>query len=422
MKIAIAILASLTCSITIGQSQTQRVLFLGNSYTAFNNLPQMVADVALSTGDTVIFDSNTPGGFTLEAHSTNETSLNKIKAGDWNYIVLQEQSQRPSLPIEQVIADVFPYARILDSIFNAFNPCGETVFFMTWGRKNGDASNCDIWPPVCTYEGMDSLLNLRYRMLADSNHAILSPVGAVWHYIRHNYPSIELYMADESHPSVAGSYAAACCFYSSLFRKDPTLVTFNPSLNQAYAANIRTAARLIVYDSLMNWHIGEYDPVTNFTYEITGNNQVAFTNSSENAETYLWDFGDGDTSTMVNPIHYYTIPGSYSVMLTSCKCTMQDTILQTINISSTGITKLPADHLLSWSIYPIPVTKELKVKMNIEGDLNYKIFCWNGIEIQDGTLNNSEKQIPVASLPVGLYFLQLFANSTSLGQKKFIKD
>ena len=382
----------------------------------------MVADVALSMGDTLIFDSNTPGGYTLEAHSTNEISLNKIKAGNWDFLVLQEQSQRPSLPIEQVLAEVFPYARILDSIFNAFNPCGETVFYMTWGRKNGDASNCDIWPPVCTYEGMDSLLNLRYRMMADSNDAILSPVGAVWHYIRHNFPSIELYMADESHPSVAGSYAAACCFYSSLFRKDPTLVTFNPSLPPNDAANIRAAARLIVYDSLMNWHIGEYDPVANFTYEVSGNFQVAFTNSSENAATYLWDFGDGDTSTLVNPIHYYTIPGSYNVMLTSSKCSMQDTIVQTINISSTGISKLPADQSLSWSIYPIPATKELTVKINNTADLDYKIFCWNGVEIQNGTFNNSEKQIPVASLPKGLYFLQLFDNSTSLGQKKFIKD
>jgi hypothetical protein len=324
--------------------------------------------------------------------------------------------------LEQVLIDVFPYAKILDSIINECNPCCETVFYMTWGRKNGDASNCDIWPPVCTYEGMDSLLNLRYRMMADSNDAILSPVGAVWHYIRHNFPSIELYMADESHPSVAGSYAASCCFYSSLFRKDPTLVTFNPSLPPADAANIRAAARMIVYDSLMNWHIGEYDPLANFTYEINDNNQVTFMNSSSNAATYLWDFGDGDTSTLVNPIHYYTLPGLYNVMLTSSKCSMQDTIVQIININSTGITKSPADQSLSWSIYPIPVARELKIEINITVDLNYKIFCWNGVEIQDGTLNNSEKQIPVASLPIGLYFLQIFNNYKSLGQKKFIKD
>lgn len=86
--------------------------------------------------------------------------------------------------ISQVETDVFPYAHYLDSVINFYNPCVETAFYMTWGRKNGDASNCSFWPPVCTYDGMDSLLNLRYRMMADSNASILSPVGAVWNYIR----------------------------------------------------------------------------------------------------------------------------------------------------------------------------------------------------------------------------------------------
>jgi hypothetical protein len=52
-----------------------KVLFLGNSYTGVNNLPQMIANVALSVGDRLIFDSNTPGGYTLQGHSTNTTSL-----------------------------------------------------------------------------------------------------------------------------------------------------------------------------------------------------------------------------------------------------------------------------------------------------------------------------------------------------------
>ena len=133
MMNTIAILFLMFCFALTGQAQSKKALFLGNSYTAFNNLPQMVAEVALSAGDTLIFDSNTPGGFTLEGHSTNEGSLNKIKSGNWDFVVLQEQSQRPSLPIEQVMENVFPYAHILDSIINEFNPCGETAFYMTWG-------------------------------------------------------------------------------------------------------------------------------------------------------------------------------------------------------------------------------------------------------------------------------------------------
>jgi hypothetical protein len=120
---------------------------------------------------------------------------------------------------------------------------------------------------------MDSLLNLRYRMMADSNNAIVSPVGAVWENIRQNFPLIDLYQADESHPSVAGSYAAACCFYTALFRKDPTLITFNSGLSATDAANIKNAAKLIVYDNLLNWHIGEYDSLINVNCLASGINE-----------------------------------------------------------------------------------------------------------------------------------------------------
>ena len=50
--------------------------------------------------------------------------------------------------------------------------------------------------------------------MANDNKALLSPVGAVWKYLRNNNPGISLYQSDESHPTLAGSYAAACCFYA----------------------------------------------------------------------------------------------------------------------------------------------------------------------------------------------------------------
>src|SRR5690606_26633068 len=103
MKKYILLSAILCLAITVARAQNSRnVLFLGNSYTAVNNLPQMLADMAASTGDTLIFDSNTPGGYTFQNHVSNPQTLNKIMAGNWDYVVLQEQSQFPSFPIEQV--------------------------------------------------------------------------------------------------------------------------------------------------------------------------------------------------------------------------------------------------------------------------------------------------------------------------------
>ena len=159
---------------------TKHALFLGNSYTSVNNLPALTAAVATSAGDTLIYDSNLIGGYTLQQHSVDATSLSKIMLGTWDYVVLQEQSQLPSFPISQVETNVFPYARKLDSIINLYNPCAETMFYMTWGRKTGDSFNWPTCPPGCTSSVMDGLLHLRYVMMADSNTAAAWAVGAVW--------------------------------------------------------------------------------------------------------------------------------------------------------------------------------------------------------------------------------------------------
>jgi hypothetical protein len=91
---------SILCSITLFGQQTKRVLFLGNSYTYANDLPQLLADIANSTGKTLIFDMNAPGGYYLGEHLTNPTSLAKIASGNWDNVVLQEQSMALAYSIQ----------------------------------------------------------------------------------------------------------------------------------------------------------------------------------------------------------------------------------------------------------------------------------------------------------------------------------
>lgn len=57
-------------------------------------------------------------------------------------------------------------------------------------------------------------------------------------------------------------------------------------------------------------------PGAHASYTMMQNNlQVVFTNNSTNALSYLWDFGDGNTSTNVNPVHQYLHDGNYTVVL-----------------------------------------------------------------------------------------------------------
>ena len=380
----------------------------------------MIDNVANSTGDDLIYDSYTPGGYTFMGHSTNATSLNKIAQGNWDFVVLQEQSQLPSFPDSQVENQVYPYAQQLNNLINQQNPCAETVFYMTWGRKNGDASNCANWPPVCTYTGMDDLLNERYRFMAEDNNAILSPVGAVWRYIRENYPTIELYSADGSHPSVAGTYAAACSFYATLFRKNPEQITFTAGLSTEVATAIRTAAKVIVFDQLLEWHIGEYDPMANFVIEELGDGQFSLTNTSENATSYLWNFGDGTTSTEANPVHTYTSNGAFTIELTVESCGITVTYSQTVLVTTLTIGEVnPTKKEIR--IYPNPTSHFITLESPEEYiGKSFQLIDITGRMVMKENITTLKSFHDVSSLTNGVYFLRV--NDTSTPTIKIVKE
>ena len=303
--------------------QSNKVLFLGNSYTSVNNLHQIISDIALSVGDTLVFDSHTPGGYQLIDHSLNTVSQHKIMAGGWDYIVLQGQSQEP-------ITNPNDFGNGVSALYSQikqYNPCTTIMPYMTWGRKNGDASNCLAFPVMCTYQGMDTTLRNKYLDITSYMNGEVSPVSVVWSYLRQYHPSIELYQADESHPSTAGSYTAACCFYAAIFKKDPTLITYNFGLNATNASVIKSAAKTIVYNNLSLWDYKK-PPIADFGYTTgSGVNELIFSpkNPQGVQQNYFWDFGDTTTSTLHSPTHSYLSDGTYTVELTTTNCDLQGT-------------------------------------------------------------------------------------------------
>jgi hypothetical protein len=200
--------------------------------------------------------------------------LAKIASGNWDNVVLQDQSMALAYP--STYMNFVSYSVQLDSIIKVHNPCAQTMFYSTWGRRSGDTYLCT--PPECTvdtwitrtYYEMDSTITSHYKVFADSVKASMTPVGAVWRYIRQNYPSIELFQPDESHPSLAGSYAAACCFYATVFRSDPTFITFNPGISVTDVTGIKYAVKQVVYDHLSDWNVGPYDDLLNDSCLVLG--------------------------------------------------------------------------------------------------------------------------------------------------------
>ena len=323
---------------------TVRALFLGNSYVDANNLPLLVKNAAASAGDTLIYAENCPGGYTFSNHLNDPLSQAQMSDPQWDYVIIQQQSVMGAA----VCNDPYNIAP------NAFEPSnlqsvmdlkllideeGATpMLYMTWGRKNGEASLCAQFPQAgyyCTYQGMDSLLQKNYMQMAGPNmwfeeRLPLAAVGAVWRFVRANHPEIELYSSDGSHPSIAGSYLAACTFYNMLFRKSALGITYNPGLPNAAASNIRLAVNEVIHSNLQNWNVGYYDPAPDFNIEgiNPATSTVLFKNESNKLPLfgsyhyqnfkryqYRWSFGDGAFSDEVAPSHTFNAPGVYTVKL-----------------------------------------------------------------------------------------------------------
>ena len=391
-------------------AQTKNVLFLGNSYTGVNNLPLLTYNLALSLGDTINYDSNTPGGYTYEGHSTNATSLAKIAQGNWDFVVLQEQSQKPSFPSSQVATEVYPYAQILVDSINSANSCTEPIFYMTWGRKNGDAGNCAFYPPLCTYDGMQGRLRESYIEMAVDNDCSVSPVGAAWKYVRDNYPTLELYSADESHPSINGSYLAACVHYASMFRESPVGASFISTLTAIDAAVLQEAAESVVLDSLSTWRIGDNDVIASFTSN-TVNGSTAFSENGTNGTTYSWDLDDGSTETAAAFSHTYANDGTYNVELIATNGCDSDTITQEVIVNTTGMN----ENQLNFEILQSQNKYSLLFKNTAER--HFQLYDTKGSLIQENKKTNSEI---IITLPeAGIYLLHIVESDKSAVIKVF---
>lgn len=227
-----------------------RVLFIGNSYTYFNGLPKLVQKIAATQGLNIAYTQCTPGGAYLSNHIQNKNTIQAIKQGRWNYVIIQEQSGIPSMPTETVIRHTYPAAHALDSLILAYNKQAKVIFYMTWGHKDGCQDKVDNYPLNSTYAGMQERVKTTYLEMAYQNNAWCAPAGIAWQRVRSERPDYRLYMPDRSHPSVLGSYLAANVIFSTIYQL-PYQTSETAELSAEQAEYIQQVAQQTVFNNLI---------------------------------------------------------------------------------------------------------------------------------------------------------------------------
>jgi hypothetical protein len=222
-----------------------RVLFLGNSYTYVNDLPATFARLAESGGRRVETAMVANGGETLDGHASSRDSLSRISSGPWDYVVLQEQSQIPAVSASREHS-MYPAARTLVAAVAAAGAI--PMFYMTAAHRDGAP---DFGLPG--YEAMQLAIDDGYTAIARELGAPVAPVGYTWFVVRRQHPEIGLWQTDGSHPSVAGTYLAACVFYAAVFRASPEGLAFEYGLPSEQARALQSAAAANVLTLEAQW-------------------------------------------------------------------------------------------------------------------------------------------------------------------------
>ncbi len=212
------------------------LLFIGNSYTYYHDMPLLFEKLANQNNKNVTVCSVTKGGRKLVHYADSadpvtislDTLLAKQK---FDICFIQEQSLLPAADFDRFISG-------LDCVVSKLKDRAEhLILYATWGRKSGNAVLTENnW----TTASMTALLSEAYQKAAGLYGAQVSPVGNNFLYITQQHPEINLYDEDCSHPSYHGSCLAALTHYYTVFNEFPK-ETEMLDLNDTDLSAFRTA-------------------------------------------------------------------------------------------------------------------------------------------------------------------------------------
>lgn len=220
-----------------GERATMRVLFIGNSYTRFNDLPRMVQSMSRSAprGPRLETRRETRGGYDLRNHWRHRRVRARIANGHFDAVVLQGHSLDPVRHPDQMADYARRFALHTGSVGSRL------VLFQTWARhpRSRVYRRYDLGGPSAMHQQVETV----YREVGRELDATVAPVGAAWQRAGRELPDVRLHRRDGTHPDVPGTYLSACVLYGTLTGLDPRALTWRPApMPEREAARIRRVA------------------------------------------------------------------------------------------------------------------------------------------------------------------------------------
>jgi len=193
-----------------------KVLFMGNSYIFYNNLPQLVTYMADKTAIKLVTQKSTFGGASLSDHWDGRNGLKSkelIQNGKYDVVIIQENSMGGINSPDRFYKYTTLFADLIKST-------GAKPYLMQpWARQQ-----------VPQY--IDDLDKAHERAAGENNMTLL-PVGRAWSMACTYRPTAPLFDADGSHPAALGTYLSAAVIVGSVCGDLPETIHHIPTIRDA---------------------------------------------------------------------------------------------------------------------------------------------------------------------------------------------
>lgn len=191
-------------------SAQEKILFLGNSFTFYWNLPSLVESMAKEKGILLDIYQSTAGGATLKDHWEGKRGLQSMKVlkeHDFSTIILQDHSTSPLLKTVESREYFNRFIKLINK------KKSEVILYGTWTYPASPLIGK-------SFIGADPIQYV-LKPIADQTNSRMAPVGTAFRLFQEKHPEISVFTSDNKHPSAVGTYLAACVYLKMLTGESP---------------------------------------------------------------------------------------------------------------------------------------------------------------------------------------------------------
>lgn len=391
---------------------TTRVLFIGNSFMSYNDLPLLFSQLAQGAGENVVVASHMPGGASVGdtiqgtfAHMYNPAVYALIKSNEWDFLFLQDRQSRFAMS-----RGVFPgdskvvegHVKIRDSLL-FYHPCAHMIWFAGFGTKNG-------YPPYSTTGvGLIDSIYQNYQYLEDSAGQVIAPVGPAYLRIIAGYPSLDLWGPDEEHPSLKGSMLIASVLYTTVFKRPAINSNFNPGIPAAEDSILKITGYQAAIDSI------DFTGLSEITPPIFRTGDSLFVNGFPACN---WFF-NGMPIPAGNCVAMIAQPGEYRAAVTDGHGCSFRTLEQFCSLYTGMDDQSNAGN--GYQLFPNPVCAKLTIRSKVA--MNSLRFIYStGKIVKEIPCPPALSEVDVSTWPNGLYLILVTPQDGACRSLKFIKN